>query len=186
MKWIALRQPHTWLYSTDAERKITIQCDELSEKEEIIKNTGKITLKGECKLTTADMTIQTKKTIYRVDTETFLPGINITVSNTTLTYDNETLKNISQHGTELARLKANLETIDKNLQNSEQNFFTTKQFVYPMATSGIITLIIIGIIIWIVIQRKNRYKVRRPIIKIIEDEHKIPRSNLKRSDSTRF
>ncbi|KAM0736939.1 hypothetical protein ACS0PU_000032 [Formica fusca] len=63
--WTTLRQPHTWLYATATDQQITIQCDNRHEQKRIIKNTGKITLKGKCKLTTTDMTLQSIKTVIR-------------------------------------------------------------------------------------------------------------------------
>ena len=187
MIWIALQRPHTWLYSTAAEQTIMIQCDEQSEKI-TIKNTGKITLRGECKLATTDMTIQTKKTIYITDTETYLPKSNITFShNNTLVHDKDTLEDISQHHTELTELKANLKNIENDLRDNEQNFFTQKQFIYPMASSGFITLIIVAIVIWIIIRRKHKNRtIRRPSVSFLEDDFSIPRSILRRSQSTRY
>jgi len=60
--------------------------------------------------------------------------------------------------------------------------------MYPMASSGIITIIIIIIIAYI-IQRKDKNKnVRRPIVTIENNSHKLyrlPRPILKRSQNTR-
>lgn len=190
MKWIALQQTHAWLYSTAAEQTITIQCDEQSEDRKVIKNTGKITLTGECKLITTDMTIETKETIYKTNIQTYLPEVNLTFSrdNNMTIQNQDTLENITQHRVELMKLKANLEDINNDLRKNEQNFFTQKQFIYPMASSGIITIIIIIIVIWIIMQRKNKNKNRRQLpARILDDEdYSLPRSILKRSQSTRF
>ncbi|KAL6433643.1 hypothetical protein ACFW04_006623 [Cataglyphis niger] len=92
-------------------QQINIQCDKQTERKRIIKNTGKISLRGKCKLTTPDMTIQSTKT------------------------DNDTLKDVTEHRAELIKLKAELKKLNNNVQDNEQKFFTQKQFVYPMATS---------------------------------------------------
>jgi len=46
--WITLSEQHSWLYSTPREQEITINQ---KENKFIIKNTGKITLEPNCKLT---------------------------------------------------------------------------------------------------------------------------------------
>lgn len=51
------------------------KCDGQNVHRKIIKNTGKIAIRGNCKLTTSDMTIQTKETVYETDIETYLPEI---------------------------------------------------------------------------------------------------------------
>lgn len=187
--WTTLRQPHTWLYATATDQQITIQCDNRHEQKRIIKNTGKITLKGKCKLTTTDMTLQSIKTVYETSVETYLPEINITLLQIYKTHDNDTLENVTLHRTELIKLKNKLEELNNNLQDNEQNFFVQKQFVYPMATSGIITIIIIAIVTYIIIKNKKR-KIKRPSVRIYDEEPRIsyglPRPILKRSLSTRF
>jgi len=52
-----MNQPYTWLYSIAAEQHIVIEYDGRHKHEKIIKNTGKIILKGKCRLTTSDVTI---------------------------------------------------------------------------------------------------------------------------------
>jgi len=68
--WITLNRSHSWLYSIAADQQITIECGR-HEQRITIKNTGKIELKDKCKLTTWDMTIQSKEIIF--ETETYLP-----------------------------------------------------------------------------------------------------------------
>jgi len=77
--WITINQPHTWLYSVVAEQHIVIECDGRHKHGEIIKNTGKIILKGKCKLTTPDMTVQSREVILQTETETYLPEANMTL-----------------------------------------------------------------------------------------------------------
>jgi len=189
--WIATNQPHTWLYSVVAEQHIVIECDGRHEHEKIIKNTGKIILKGKCKLTTPDVTIQSKETIFQTETEMYLPETNMTLlRDQKLLTSNKTLDSILQHRAELGGLKAKLERINNDIENNEQEFFAKKQFIYPMALSGIITIIVTIIVAYIIIQRKNKNKnVRRPIVTIEDNSHewyKRPRPILKRSQSTRY
>jgi len=59
-----------------------------------------------------------------------------------------------------------------------------------MASSGIIMIIVTIIVAYIIIQRKNKNKnVKRPIETIEDNSHelyRLPRSILKRSQSTRY
>ena len=57
-----------------------------------------------------------------------------------LTYINDTREDVSQHKAKLTELKSELEKINGQLQNSEQKFFAQKQFIYLMASSGIINI----------------------------------------------
>jgi len=180
-------EPHTWLYSIAAEQHIIVECDGRHEQGEIIKNrTGKITLKGKCRLTTPDMTIQSREVILQTETKTYLPEANMTLprNHKPLT-NNKTIDNVLQHRAELGELKTKLEKINCNIENSEQEFFTKKQFIYPMASSDIITIIVIIIIMYIIIQQKNKIKnVRQPLVTIEDNDHKLyrlPRPILKRS-----
>ncbi|KAM0726189.1 hypothetical protein ACS0PU_008270 [Formica fusca] len=135
------------------------------------------------------MTLQSIKTVYETNIETYLPEINITFLQTYKTHNNDTLENVTLHRTELIKLKNKLEELNNNLQDNEQNFFAQKQFVYPMATSGIITIIIIAIVTYIIIKNKKR-RMKRPSVRIYDEEPRIsygfPRPILKRSLSTRF
>jgi len=105
------------------------------------------------------MTIQTKGTAYETELETYLPEINMTLLRDrkmlTNNNNNETLEDMIIHRTELVELRAKLEKINTNLQNSEESFFTQKHFVYPTITSGIVIVIIIIIAIYIIIKHKR-------------------------------
>lgn len=193
-KWIALHQPDTWLYSTAADLQIMIECDGHLEYRKTIRHTGRIALKGKCKLTTEDMTIQAKGTVYETDTEMYLPEINITLLRDLdlQTPSNLTLIDVTAHETELTELKAKLHTLNNNLEDNEHQFFTKKQFIYPMATNGIIvTIIIIAIIIYL--KYKNKKTTKLPVYRCgtptyIPDTSPKPnlRPILKRSISTRY
>ncbi|KAL6416562.1 hypothetical protein ACFW04_013354 [Cataglyphis niger] len=141
----------------------------------IIKNTGKILLRGKCKLKMPDMTIQSTKIAYKIKIETYLPELNITLlQDEKKTHDNGTLKDVTTHR---AESKTELEKLNTNVQDNEQKFFAQKQFVYPMATSGLIIIIIIK-------------KIKQSSVRICEEEPRIfyglPRPILKHSLSTRF
>jgi len=188
--WIALNRPHSWLYSIAAEQQITIDCDGRHEQKITIRNTGRIALKDKCKLTTRDMTIQSQKIIFETDIETYLPELNITLlrDQKTITNNNETLHSLSQHGTKLSKLQTKLEEINNSLEENNQKFFTQKQFIYPMASSGMITIIVIILVVYIIAQRKNKKKnIRCPIFTIDSDlDEYRPKSILKRSKSFRY
>jgi len=57
--------------------------------------------------------------------------------------NNKTLDSVLQYRAELGELKTKLEKINSNIKNSEQKFFMKKQLIYPIASSGIITIIVI-------------------------------------------
>jgi len=113
--WIAMNQPHTWLYSIAAEQHIVIKCDRRHEHEKIIKNTGKIILKSKCRLTTPDVTIQSREIILQTETETYLPKANMTLLHDQKPItNNKTLDSILQYRAELRELKTKLEKININ------------------------------------------------------------------------
>lgn len=187
--WIPLRQPLTWLYSTINEQPITIQCEDHNEIRKIVKKTGQIRIGNKCKIKTTEITIQPKEAIQNDDSiETYLPEANLTLLRDDTNTLDEKQQNILQHQSELVELRNKLKDMNKDLQNNENKFYTKKQFVYPMATSGIlITVITIAIIIYIVLRKRNKQKpLRRPSVSFFEDDFRIPRSILRRSQSTRF
>jgi len=114
LKAIPLNHPHSWLYSIAADQQITIECDGRHEQRMTIKNTSKIELKDKCKLTTRNMTIQSKevtiKVIFETDMETYLPELNITLlrDQKTMSSDNNTLQSLSQHRAKLSKLQEKL------------------------------------------------------------------------------
>jgi len=187
--WITLDHPYSWLYSFAADLQITIECDGRHEQKLTVRNTGKISLKNKCKLTTRDMIVQSKEIIFETNIETYLPELNITLlrDQKIITNDNNTLQSLSSHGIKLNRLQAKLEEINSSIEEKNQNFFSQKQFIYPMTSSGIITIIIIILIVYIISQRKNRRKdARRPIFTIDSEPSEYPKSILKRSKSLRY
>jgi len=151
--WITLNQPHSWIYSIAADQQIIIDCDGRHEQKITIRNTGRIALKDKCKLTTRDMTIQSKEVIFETDIETYLPELNITLlrDQNTITQDNDTLQSLTLHGIKLSKLQTKLEEINNNIEESNQKFFSQKQFIYPMASSGIITVIVIILVAYIIL-----------------------------------
>ncbi|XP_071629501.1 uncharacterized protein [Temnothorax longispinosus] len=188
-KWISLRRPHDWLYSTVTEQPILIQCNEHEEKQ-IINNTGKITLEKECKLMTTDMTVQAEETIYQTDIETYLPEVNIslTYDHETITLRNETTDDLTQHRAELTELKTQIQKMNTDLEDDDRNFYVRKQFIYPMTASGIITLAIVSTVIYVLIKKKKN--PRSPLTLYDEERsfrpYGFPKPILKRSVSTRF
>jgi len=135
------------------------------------------------------MIVQSKEIIFETNIETYLPELNITLlrDQKIITSDNNTLQSLSSHGIKLNRLQAKLEEINSSIEEKNQNFFSQKQFIYPMTSSGIITIIIIILIVYIISQRKNKRKdARRPIFTIDREPSEYPKSILKRSKSLRY
>ena len=61
-----------------------------------------------------------KDTVYETDIETYLPEINMTLLRDLdiPTHHNETQLDVTEHETELTKLKAKLETINSDLQRA--------------------------------------------------------------------
>lgn len=190
--WITLQQPHAWLYSTVSEQQVKIECKNYPEYKRILKNTGRITLRDNCKLTSTDITIQTKTITYETETETFLPEYNITIPKTNdYTNNNEPrLKDVTNNSVELKELSNKLVEINNDLHENKSNFFKQKQFIYPMTSSGITTIIIVILVIWIIIQNKKN-KPKQTTGRIVDEIDRLqaygmPKPILKRGKSTRY
>lgn len=65
------------------------------------------------------MTIETNKTTYMTNMNTYLPDVNITSSLDENTKLPDTLVNLIQHSMELLELKTKINDIDNNLQDNE-------------------------------------------------------------------
>lgn len=155
--WIALRTPNTWLYSTHKEQQIDVHCKENKEIKIMIKRTGKITLKENCKVIATDMTIKTKRSEQITNVQTYLPNFNLTFNKDTILLATKNplqelkFKKIIQNPKELMDLSNKLEETSKEIT---ANPYTEQRFIYPMTTSSIavviaiILTIVIGIKIW--------------------------------------
>ncbi|XP_067216243.1 uncharacterized protein [Linepithema humile] len=158
--WIALKTPNTWLYSTLKEQQIYIHCKNNKETVVVIKRTGKITLKENCKVIATDMTIKTKNVEQIANIQTYLPNFNLTFSKDQNTQNKKSplqglkFKKIIQDPKELMDLSNKLEEINKDVNDNLKNPFAEQAFVYPMTTSSIavviaiILAIILGIKLW--------------------------------------
>lgn len=153
--WI--RTKSSWLYSTVKETKVTFQCKDYPEVKEVIANTGKITLKENCKLNTANTIIKSKKAAQSKVIEVYLPKVNIMLLQDKTRLENKTdrLKKIINLD-ELEYLKEKTKEIGENLENNQEPFFQQEQFIYPMATSSIIILITISIVIYFIIKKLKK------------------------------
>lgn len=186
-KWIALQQPYAWLYATAGEQPVNIQCGERFEDRITIQNTGKITLGKNCKLITADTTIQTRETIYETDIETYLPAVSMLLPNYTVTPHQDATEDETQQRAELIDLRAQLHRMTNELKDNDEQFFVQKQFIYPMATSAITIALVIGVLIYIIIRTTRKHRARaRPTVRLCDESYGFPKSILKRSQSTRF
>jgi len=77
--WIILSEQHSWLYSTPGEQEITINCKNQKENKVIIKNTDKITLESNCKLTTLELKLKTTNQLHPKVIMAHLPTFNISL-----------------------------------------------------------------------------------------------------------
>jgi len=76
--WITLSEQQSWLYSIPGEQEIAINCKNQKENKVMIKNTGKITLGPNCKLTTPEVTLKTTSQLHSKIIMAHLPKFNIT------------------------------------------------------------------------------------------------------------
>jgi len=153
--WITLSEQHSWLYSTPREQEITINCKNQKENKVIIKNTGKITLEPNCKLTTPEITLKTTSQLHPKVIMAHLPTFNISLIKESKNENNLkpskrlSLKQVIDNPIKLIELSDSLNQINKELEQNEGNIFQNKYFVYPIGSATIIMiiLIVIGLII---------------------------------------
>ncbi|KYN12203.1 hypothetical protein ALC57_15635 [Trachymyrmex cornetzi] len=151
--WITPSEERTWLYSTLNNQECTVICNGLEEKMEISK-TGKIKLKGDCKLTTSDIILKTKSRLETRYIQTHLSEFNLTLNiekeNNFDLPRHTLLKKVIGNTEELTKLSLNLNELDEYLNNN-QSMFNSKYFIYPVG-SGILVIVlasVIGVAFWI-------------------------------------
>jgi len=160
--WITLSEQQSWLYSTSREQEITINCKNQKENKVIIKNTGKITLGPNCKLTTPEVTLKTTSQLHSKVIMAHLPKFNITSIQETNNENNVKpskklkLKQVIDNPIKLIELSNSLNEINKELGKNEENIFQNKYFVYPIGSATIITIILIIIGLTLCVTRKWR------------------------------
>ena len=120
-----------------------------------------------CKLTTPDMTIKTKKSKITSYIQTHVPEYNLTFSRDKQTNKNTDdsqlikLRKIIQKPNELMELSKTLDETDKQLDND--NFTTHKYVTYSIVSSFTGTIIIIMAIAIVYVIRRNKSKNEKTI-----------------------
>jgi len=164
--WITLSEQHSWLYSTPREQEITISCKNQKENKFMIKNTGKITLEPNCKLTTPELTLKTTSQLHPKVIMAHLPTLNISLIKESKNENNLkpskrlSLKQVIDNPIKLVELSDSLNQINKELEQNEENILQNKYFVYPMGSATIITIILIVIALIICVTKKWKRKNR--------------------------
>ncbi|XP_071643595.1 uncharacterized protein [Temnothorax longispinosus] len=79
--WVALSEPQAWLFSAPRKQKIAIQCNDQAEQKVEIERTGKLSINENCKLTTPDIIIKTKRQTTMRQIEMHLADFNLTLTN---------------------------------------------------------------------------------------------------------
>lgn len=155
--WIKISEPQAWIYSTTNKQDVIIQCDDQLENKIVIERIGKIKLRENCKLTTTDVLIKTKKQIGTHNIQLKLPEFNLTINKENNRYittkRKETLIPIINNPTELVKLGQSLEEIDEELDNN--NIRINKYVIYPISSLIVIIIITATIGITMLIIRKN-------------------------------
>jgi hypothetical protein len=196
--WIALNNPNTWIYSAPNKLTATIDCKDHGIIKRKIENTGKIILKNNCKIIAENTILKSQKMSHEAKIDSYLPQYNISLLSNKINSENDKskilevkIKKITQNSSELENLENDLNKINTDLNKDQSVNFQSHYFIYPMATSGatmlIILIIVIGVIIIIVRKRKRSKPTKRVTIDVeAENEFHVPRSVLKRYNSTRF
>jgi len=123
--WITLTEPRSWLYSTPITQEISINCNNQKENKILIKNTGKITLEPNCKLTTAQITLKTTNQLESKFITAHLPKFNINRISENI--DNKypiekfQLKHVIDNPIKLIDLSNSLSEMNKEIEQDEIN-----------------------------------------------------------------
>jgi len=106
----------------------------------MIKNTGKITLGPNCKLTTPEVTLKTTSQLHS-KIMAHLPKFNITSIREIIDENNVKLlkklklKQVIDNPIKLIKLNNSLNKINKELEKNEENILHNKYFVYPIGSA---------------------------------------------------
>ncbi|XP_070522405.1 uncharacterized protein [Cardiocondyla obscurior] len=162
--WISVHEAQSWIFSTTEEQEIQIFC--LNHPRNIIniKNTGKLTIFGECQVITADISIRTKS-VHESHIITRLLAYNLTLDRKNIILRNLKLKQNELQGEtiisnprELQQLTNSLDELDDKVDKVNE-IPMHKILVY--STSGgtfLITITIIIIITIAIVKKYNRNK----------------------------
>jgi len=127
-----------------------------------MKNTGKITLGPNCKLTISEITLKTTSQLHSKVIMAHLPKFNITSIRETNDENNIKsskklkLKQVIDSPIKLIELSNNLNEINKELEKNEKNILQNKYFVYLTGSATIITIILVVIGLTLCVIRKRR------------------------------
>ncbi|KAL0128571.1 hypothetical protein PUN28_003726 [Cardiocondyla obscurior] len=162
--WISLHEAQSWIFSTTEEQEIQIFCLNHPRNITNIKNTGKLTIFGECQVITADISIRTKS-VHESHIMARLPAYNLTPDRKNIILRNLKLKQNELQGEtiisnprELQQLTNSLDELDDEVDKANE-IPMHKILVY--STSGgtfLITITIIVIIIITIVKKCNRNK----------------------------
>lgn len=122
--WITLAETQAWLYSTAAEQEITIICNDQKQKQHTLTKTGKLTLNENCKLTTSDMTLRTKRFIGTRVIQMHMPEFNLSLTknhkefNTNIKLKHDTIfEPIIKDPADIVKLSLSLDELNKEIEN---------------------------------------------------------------------
>ena len=124
---IELQQPGAWIYIAPKPIQLAATCDDKGTNMYSIKNSGIITIRNKCTITTAEFTIETGKQYGTEKTWNYLPGYNLSLDEITLpqitvnSYRNTNfeLKRIIKHPEELNKVSKKLDDLQNDLEKPE-------------------------------------------------------------------
>ncbi|XP_076673155.1 uncharacterized protein LOC143378125 [Andrena cerasifolii] len=124
---IELQQPGTWIYIAPKQIQLAVTCGDKNTNMYSIKDSGIITIRNKCTITTAEFTIETGKQYGIEKTWNYLPGYNLTLDEITFPqttvnsyrHTNFELKRIIKHPEELNKVSKKLEDLQNDLEKPE-------------------------------------------------------------------
>ena len=165
--WISTTQPATWIYATHEPDALTIHCDGSKTFRTTITQSGIITLKKNCKISSKDVIVRNQKILHEQDfVIKTAPLYNLT-ANTNITELSNNAKPLTQvqldriikDPAEFSQLYTQLNQIKSEITiESEDNNTNIPiwHIVYPGATTILIIIIIIlTIVVYLVLHRKE-------------------------------
>ena len=163
--WISTAQPATWIYATHEPDALTIQCEGTKTFRTTITQSGIITLKNNCKISSKEVVLRNQKKNSEQDyVIKTAPLYNLKAQlkglvNTAKPLTQVQLDRIIKDPSEFSQLYKQLDQIENNLpieSGNDNNSIPIWHIAYPSATTILVIIIVIlAIVIYIVHRQKK-------------------------------
>ncbi|XP_024941457.1 uncharacterized protein LOC112494457 [Cephus cinctus] len=163
---IEMENPNSWLHVADKPEQMMVSCNNENPKRVVMQGSGIIEIKGKCKLTAEDFTLETEGK-YKLDvTLNYVPPLNLTlitdnyVPNTVSNNNNiqPKLRNLIKDPSELNALSKKISEIENDLKGDNIDTFVdiiSSPISYSIGTIFCITILILIIVIYFLRKRAN-------------------------------